>query len=97
VRGYTVESNDVFELVSEQWRVSRRYLLRFLLPVLGFLLALAMFPGLGDLRPIGGVPLPWIVLGPVVLFTTVAIAWRHEKRALAIEEQWGEAHEEDGS
>ncbi len=90
VRGYTVDTEDVLALVREQWRISIRYLLAIAVPLVTFALVLVVAPGLRSWRPLGLLPLPWLVLGPIALFSIVALAFFHERRALAAEERWAQ-------
>jgi len=93
VRGYTVQTEDVFSLVDEQRRTSIRYLISLLTPVLVVLLSFVVWPELTD-WDLRGIPAPWLLLGPVALFSIVLIAWRHDRKALATERRWAENHEQ---
>jgi len=61
-----------------------------LVPLVAFAFALDFWPSLGRWRPLGLLPLPWLVLGPVVLFSIVVLAFFHERTALRIENEWAE-------
>ncbi len=89
VRGYTVQTEDVFALVDAQRRTSIRSLLFLVVPVFLLLISFAIAPELTDWK-IRGVPAPWILLGPVALFSIVGVAWRHERKALEIEQRWSD-------
>jgi len=95
VRGHTVNTGEVLELMRQQRRTSIRSLLTVVLPLIAFALALNFFPALGSWRPLGLLPLPWLVLGPIVLFSIIALAFFHERRANAIERDWSERHHAD--
>ena len=90
VRGYTVDTDDVLELVRRQRRVSLRYLAVILVPLVTFAIGLSFIPALGRIRPFGFIPLPWLVLGPVTLFSIVILAFFHERSALRIENEWSD-------
>ncbi len=90
VRGYTVDTDAVVELVRRQRRASIRYLAIILGPLICFAFALHFFPAFGRLRPFGWPPLPWLVLGPIALFSIVGLAFFHERTALRIEAEWAQ-------
>ncbi|MFK8026399.1 MAG: hypothetical protein AB8G26_20765 [Ilumatobacter sp.] len=92
VRGYTVDTDAVLELVRRQRRMSIRYLAVILVPLVCFALGLSFVPELGRLRPFGLIPLPWLLLGPIALFSIVILAFAHERSALRIEHEWAEEH-----
>ena len=91
VRGFNVTNDEVFALVDVQRRAAIGYLLTLLVPAGLGLLALVLIPGLVDLR-LRGIPLPWLLIGPVLLLWIVLIAWRHDRRALRTEQRWSEAN-----
>lgn len=91
VRGFTVPDDEVFALVDAQRRVAIGYLLALLVPAGLSLMALVFVPGLVDVR-LRGIPLPWLLIGPVLLLSIVLTAWRHDRRALRTEQQWSEAN-----
>lgn len=93
VRGYTVQTDDVFALVDEQRRTSIRYLISLLTPVLLVLLSFVVWPEFTD-WDLRGIPAPWLLLGPVALFSIVLVAWRHDRKASATERRWAENHEQ---
>lgn len=93
VRGYTVQTDDILALVRQQRRTSIRYLLAFLVPAGLVLVAFALAPEITEWR-LGRVPLSWVVLGPIALFSIVLIAWLHDRRALHIEDEWSRDHSE---
>ena len=92
VRGYTVDTNDVMALMRRQRRLGLRYLACVVVPLLAGLVALRMWPSLGSWALVGGIPAPWLFLGPVALFGIVIAAFFHERAAGAIEEHWIEEH-----
>jgi len=94
VRGYNVQTDDVMALMVEQRRASLRYLAAFITPLALTLAAMAVFPGLAQFQ-VGRVPLLWLVLGPLALYSTVLIAWRHDRFAERRENQWSQQHRED--
>lgn len=93
VRGYTVQTEDVFSLVDEQRRTSVRALISVLAPIVFVLLSFVVWPELTDWT-VRGVPGPWLLLGPVALCSTVLVAWRHDRKAMATERSWAEQHEQ---
>lgn len=93
VRGFTVQDEDVFALVDEQRRSALRYLAMLLMPVLALLLIFAFVPGLTD-HTVRGVPLEWILVGPVTLFSITLIAWRHDQSTLRKERDWAATHQD---
>ncbi len=70
-----------------------RLLVVFLVPVIAFVAAPALFPAIGDWR-LGGIPSSWLIIGPLGLGTIVVIAWFHERRAVDIERRWSDEHRE---
>jgi fatty acid desaturase len=92
VRGYTVDTEEVLALMRQQRQVSVRYLLIIVAPLVAFAFALFLWPSLRTWRPLGLLPLPWLLLGPVVLFSIVALAFFHERQALNIEQRWSDDH-----
>lgn len=92
VRGYTVDVDEVLELMRRQRRLSIAYLSVVLGPLLGFLAAMRAWPAIGTARTLLSIPLAWLVLGPIVLFTIVGVAFLHERSANAIERRWTEEH-----
>lgn len=93
VRGFTVQDADVFELVDYQRRRAVQYLAVLLVPVLFLLLSFAFVPELTDIS-VRGIPLQWLLVGPVVLFSIVLIAWRHDQNALRKERDWAAQHKD---
>ena len=93
VRGFTVQDSEVFELVDYQRRRGLRYLALILVPVFFLLLSFEFAPGLTR-TSVGGIPLPWLLVGPVTLFTIILIAWRHDQNALRKERDWAAEHQE---
>ncbi len=77
-----------------QAKTSLRHVALILVPLLGFLLLMALVPGVRSARPFGLPPVPWLVVGPIALFSTAALAFRHERRSVRIETEWSEAHRE---
>ena len=95
VRGFTVQNSEVFALVEDQRKLALRYLLRLITPVLLVLVSFVFWPGLTNFF-VRGVPLPWLLLGPVTLFSIVVVAWRHDRNALRKEHEWTTEHRGDG-
>lgn len=87
VRGYTTDTDEVLDYM----RAHRRLALRTFIPVviaLALLLVATVFwQSLGTAK-IGDVPLLWLILGPVTLFSILLATVRHERCALRLEEQW---------
>ena len=75
-----------------QRRLGLRYLTVVIVPLLAFLVALRLWPAIGLQRVVGGIPLPWLFLGPVMLFGIVVVAFFHERAAGAVEQRWIEDH-----
>jgi hypothetical protein len=94
VRGHIVETDEVLELLRLQARTSVRHVVVILVPLLGFMLLVALVPAIRTARPFGLPPLPWLIVGPVALFSTAALAFGHERRAVRIETEWSETHRE---
>lgn len=90
VRGYTVDTDAVLELVHRQRRASLRYLALILVPLVCFAFGLNFVSELGRVRPFGLLPLPWLILGPGALFSIVGLAFFHERTALRIEQEWSD-------
>ena len=65
VRGYTTETDEVLALLRAQRRLSLGLLAVVVLPVFSLPLLFRLLPGMSDLTPIGPLPLPWLLLGPV--------------------------------
>ena len=95
VRGYTVDTDDVLELMRRQRRTAVRYLIAIVVPLVAFALVLDQVPALSSWRPFGLLPLPWLVLGPVGLFAIVALAYFHERDAQRIEDEWAASHPDE--
>lgn len=72
-------------------RAQRRLALATFLPVVSCILALLIttivWDDLGTMQ-IGRVSVLWVVLGPITLFSILAVTVAHERRALRLEEQW---------
>lgn len=94
VRGFTVQNNEVFALVDYQRKLALRYLIGLLTPVLLVLVSFVFAPGLTRFF-VRGIPLPWLLLGPVTLFSIVFVAWRHDRNALRKEQSWTAEHRGD--
>lgn len=88
VRGYTVDTDEVLSLVRTQRRLSFRLLVVLLVPLASLPLVFHFFESSRTWRPFGLLPLPWLLLGPVALFSIVVAAGIHERRSLRIEEDW---------
>ncbi len=94
MRGFTVQDHDVFELVDRHRRRAIRYLLLLLIPVFAMLASFVVAPELTSFS-VRGVPLRWLLLGPVTLFSIVIVAWRHDQYALAQEQLWAKQRHGD--
>lgn len=94
VRGHTADADEVLDLMRQQWRTSLRFMAALVLPLLGFLTAIVVHPPLRTARLGGMPPLPWLVLGPAMLFGAAVLAFVHERRALRIENEWSRTHRE---
>lgn len=94
VRGFTIENEDVFVLVDAQRRSSVRHLVAMFAPVLLLLVSFVFAPQLTD-HSLRGIPLPWLLLGPVTLFSIVGVAWRHDRKSLSAERSWATSHKDD--
>ena len=94
VRGFTVQNSEVFELVEQQRKLAISYLLRLIVPVFLVLISFVFAPRLTDFS-FRGIPLPWLILGPITLFSAVLIAWRHDQASLRIERAWASEREEN--
>lgn len=92
MRGYTVVTDDVMALVQRQRRVALTLLACILVPLLVFSLVVGRIDALSTWQPLGLLTLPWLILGPGVLFSIVAIAYVHERIALRIENEWSDEH-----
>lgn len=93
VRGFTVQNNEVFALVEAQRKTAIRYLVLLMLPLFLVLLSFVFVPALTDFS-LRGIPLPWLLLGPITLFSIVTIAWRHDQNALRKEQTWAAEHQD---
>lgn len=88
VRGYTVDTDEVLLLLRAQRRLSLKLLLLLFTPVVALPLLFEFVPAARTWQPFGFLPLPWLLLGPVVLFTVLGIAAYHEQKSLRIENDW---------
>lgn len=88
VRGYTVDTDEVLALLRAQRRLSVRLLAAVLLPVGALPLIFRFAPDVGAASFFGLAPLAWVLLGPIVLFSIVAVAVLHERRAVELERRW---------
>ncbi len=91
VRGYTAETDEVLALLRSQRRLSLGLLAVVVGPVFALPLLFAFVPSIAEVTPIGPLPLPWLLLGPVVLFAIVGAAAIHGVLAGRIEERWAAA------
>ena len=91
VRGYTVQTDEVFALVDQQRKASMRYLLVLFIPVVVLLVSFEIWPAL-TAWSVRGVPAPWVLLGPVFMASIIFLAWHHERRSRGFEEDWAEAN-----
>ncbi len=88
VRGYTVDTDEVLQLLRAQRRLSFRLLATVLLPVGALPLIFRFVPEVGTASFFGLAPLAWVLLGPIALFSIVVVAVLHERRAVTIERRW---------
>ncbi len=91
VRGFSVQNDDVFELVYAQRRSAIRYLLILTASIAAAIGALVLIPGFVDVT-VRGVPVPWILFGPALLFEIVVLAWLHDRASLQTEKTWTDEH-----
>ena len=87
MRGHAVDERDVFDHVRRQRRLAMQVVLPFLAALTVALICFAVFPAVGRWH-IGSVPMAWIVLGPVALFSILALGIWSERRALRLENDW---------
>jgi len=87
VRGYTVNTDEVLGYM----RAHRRLALRTFLPVVATITMLLVitttWSDLGTAQ-FQGVPVLWLLLGPVALFSILLVTVLHERRALRLEDHW---------
>ncbi len=91
VRGYTADTDEVLALLRAQRRLSLWLLAVVVGPVFLLPLLFVLVPSAADVSPIGPLPLPWLLLGPVVLFAIVGVAALHSVLAGRIEARWAAA------
>ncbi len=96
VRGHTVDSDDVDELVSGLVRSALGYLAAILIPIALLLIGLLFVPAVRTTRPFGLAPLAWFLVGPVTLFSITTVAFLHERRTARFESKWSNEHRETG-
>lgn len=89
VRGHAVDTPEVLEYVRAQRRLGLQIFVPVITTLLLLLAASALFDGLGRAQ-VGDVPLLWLLLGPVSLFSILGLAVFNERRALRLEDQWTE-------
>lgn len=97
VRGHTVDNDEVNELLAVLVRSSMRYLAAVMIPIALLIASLAFIPAVRTTRPFGLAPLPWILIGPVLLFSIAIVAFVHERRTARFESKWSEEHRESRS
>ena len=97
VRGYSVEEDAVFALIKTKRRRSMIIVAIVLIPLLSFMVALALWPALGLWTPLGPIPFPWLALGPIALFSIVALALVHDRRTIQLEQQWSRSRDQNGT
>ena len=87
VRGYTTDTAEVMAYM----RRHRRLALSTFLPMVGLVsllvIATAVWQGLGEIQ-LGRIPVLWLILGPIALFSILIVAVFHERRALRLESDW---------
>ncbi len=91
VRGYVAETDEVLEFVAQQRRLGLQVFLPVVTVLLG-VLALSATTNLGSWQ-LGSVPVLWLILGPISLFSILSVAVFNERRALRLEADWIDAHE----
>ena len=91
VRGYVADTDEVLAFVDEQ----RRLGLQVFLPVVATLLVILALSAATDLGRwhVGSVPVLWLILGPISLFSILGVAVFNERRALRLEADWIADHE----
>ena len=94
VRGHTVDSDEVEDLLGTLLRSSIRYLAVIFVPLVALMVTIALFPSVRSARPFGLAPLPWLLVGPVTLFSITAAAFFHERRTVQRESRWSKSHSE---
>ncbi|MEM7342143.1 MAG: hypothetical protein AAF467_26110 [Actinomycetota bacterium] len=88
VRGYTADTDEVLDLLRAQRRLSLGLLALVIAPVFALPLLFRLIPAMADISPVGPLPLPWLLLGPVILFAIVGVAAVHSALASRIEQRW---------
>ena len=91
VRGYVAETEEVLAFVDAQRRLGLQVFLPVVVALLS-VLALSATTDLGEWK-LGSVPLLWLILGPISLFSILGVAVFNERRALRLEADWIDAHE----
>ena len=94
VRGHTVDNDEVEELWAVLVRSSMRYLAAVMIPIGLLLASLAFVPAVRTTRLFGLAPLPWFLIGPVLLFSIAIVAFIHERRTARFESKWSGEHRE---
>lgn len=87
VRGYTINTDEVLEYM----RAHRRLALRTFLPVgaaIAVLLIVTVSSSTLRTAEFNGVPVLWLLLGPVTLFSMLLVTVLHERRAIRLEDRW---------
>ena len=94
IRGFTVQNDDVFQLVDEQRNMAIRSLLIILIPIALTILSFVVAPQLTDFS-VRGIPFPWLLMGPGILFGIVLVAGRYTAKAEKKERTWATKFEAD--
>lgn len=82
-----IDTDDVLAYVREQRRLGLATFLPVVVVVAVLIVVTAVWDGLGRAQWFG-VNVLWLLLGPVTLFSLLAVTIAHERRALRLEQQW---------
>lgn len=91
VRGYQTDTEEVLAFVRTQRRLGVQVFVPAVVVLMLVLAFTAASDGLGTWS-LGGIPVLWLVLGPISLFAILGVAVFNERRALRLEAQWIEDH-----
>ena len=88
VRGYTVDTSDVLDLMARQRRAALRTISVLLLALFALPALFAFAPEFATARPGSLPPIAWLLLGPVTLGTLMVVAGVSANRAERREREW---------
>ena len=91
VRGYTTDTDEVLSYMRAHRRLALKSLIPTIMVTAAVLIATVFWDALGTAK-LGDVPLLWLVLGPIGLFSMLLVTVRHERKALRLEHQWVKDH-----